>query len=152
VKTTSVVIAFASVVFVATAWAQMNNSADGQTKLAGAWEMTSYDYGNSGGLPKGSKEVKLLSANHFVWVLYNAKNGQTLATGGGTYTLTGDSYTEHLDYSDKRAAALIGKDQRFTLKLSGDTLQTMGTLSTGQRIAETWNRMERGRTSAASDN
>ncbi len=135
-------IACASAVFSATLWAQVATGSGNETNIVGTWEMMSYDYGPSGALPKGSREVKLLSAHHFVWVLYNSKNGQTLATGGGTYSLVGDSYTEHLDFSDKRAAALIGKDQRFILTVTGDLLETVGTLSTGEKISEVWKRLE----------
>lgn len=135
-------IAGTSAVFLATLWAQVPTGSGDEINIVGAWEMVSYDYGPSGALPKGSKEIKLLSAHRFIWVLYNSKSGQTLATGGGTYSLVGDSYTEHLDFSDKRAAALIGKDQRFTLTVSGDRLETVGQLSTGQKIAEVWKRLE----------
>ena len=131
-----------SAVLLAAAWAQVVTGSGNENKIVGAWEMVSYDYGSNGTLPKGSKEIKLLSAHRFVWVLYNGKSGQTLATGGGTYSLVGDSYAEHLDFSDKRAAALIGKEQQFTLTTTGDTLKTVGTLSTGEKIAEVWKRLD----------
>jgi hypothetical protein len=123
------------------AWAQQDDKADASNTIAGAWQMVSYNYGKSGRLPKGSKEVKLISGKHFAWVLYSNK-GITLANGGGTFSLTGNSYVEHLDYADRQDSPLIGHDQRFTINLSSDTMKTAGVLSNGIKVSETWNKIE----------
>jgi hypothetical protein len=62
---------------------------------------------------------------------------------GGTYTLTGNSYTEHVDFMNvKEADKFVGKDQPFTIKLEGDTLSLSGTLSNGEKISEIWKRVD----------
>ena len=48
----------------------------------------------------------------------------TFSAGGGTYSLTGNKYTEHLEYCNAREWE--GHDFSFTITISGDTLIQSG--------------------------
>jgi hypothetical protein len=118
------------------AWSQTNGSHAKKGQLDGAWELVSGQQ-----LPKGARDIKIISGGHFIFVAYNTENGKPLYTGGGTYILNGSSYTEHVDFaSDEISAGLVGKDQPFTVKVDGDTFTQTGTLSSGKALLEIWKR------------
>jgi hypothetical protein len=119
------------------AWSQANSGRADMGPLDGTWELVSGQQ-----LPKGARDIKVISGGHFIFVAYDAQTGKPLYTGGGTYVLNGTSYTEHMDFaSDQISAGLIGKDQPFTVKIDGDTFTQTGTLSNGKGLSETWKRM-----------
>ncbi|MBV9296663.1 MAG: hypothetical protein JO145_13920 [Acidobacteriaceae bacterium] len=119
------------------AFSQTNGNQARNSPLEGTWEMVSGQQ-----LPKGARDIKIVSGGHFVWVAYDMEKGKPLYTGGGTYILNGASYIEHVDFmSDEIAAGIVGKDQRFTVKVAGDTLTQTGALSNGQSLSETWKRV-----------
>ena len=122
---------------VALAWSQTTGSHAKKSKLDGVWELVSGQP-----LPKGARDVKILSAGHVMFVAYDTETGKPLYTGGGTYVLNGSSYTEHMDFaSDVIATGLVGKDQQFTVKLDGDTFTQTGTLTNGKPLSEVWKRV-----------
>jgi hypothetical protein len=111
-----------------------------KSQLEGTWEIVSARPMPTP--PKGVKEIKIISGGHFVFVRYNTENGKPIYVGGGTYTLDGTSYTEHVDFmSEAISAGIFGKDQPFTVTVEGDTLTQTGTLSNGQSLSETWKRV-----------
>jgi hypothetical protein len=129
------IIAMSSVAFASTQGKTLE-----KIKIEGTWELVSRDIGN---FSERVKEIKLISAKHFVWVVYDVKKRKPLFTGGGSYTLAGDSYTEHMDFMDgKGAERLVGKDQVFTVKMDGEMLTLSGALSDGENLAETWRRID----------
>lgn len=112
-------------------------------EIQGAWELVSYDYGQGNkNADAKTKQIKLITANHFIWVVYDTAKKELLASGGGTYKLQSPSYVEHIDFTDKSNIALTGKDQSFKIRLDGDTMQISGVLSQGMKIAETWKRSD----------
>ena len=118
-------------------WSQTNGYAT-KKQLEGTWELVSGQQ-----LPKGARDIKIISEKHFIFVAYNTETGKPLYTGGGTYVLNGSSYTEHVDFaSDAISAGLIGKDQHFALKLDGDTFTQTGALSNGKGLTEVWKRLK----------
>jgi hypothetical protein len=119
------------------AWPQTNGTDARKSQLDGTWELVSGQP-----LPKGARDIKIISEGHFIFVAYDTEKGKPLYTGGGTYILNGSSYTEHMDFaSDKISAGLIGKDQSFTVKVDGDIFTQTGTLSNGKALSETWKRL-----------
>ena len=119
------------------ALSQTNGSHAKKSQLGGTWELVSGQP-----LPKGARDIKIISGRHFIFVAYDTKKGKPLYTGGGTYILNGSSYTEHMDFaSDEISAGLVGKDQPFTVKVDGDTFTQTGTLSNGKGLSETWKRV-----------
>src|SRR6266516_481494 len=104
-----------------------------KSQLDGTWELVSGQP-----LPKGARDIKIISGGHFIFVAYDTEKGKPLYTGGGTYILNGSSYTEHIDFaSDEISAGLVGKDQPFTVEVDGDTFTQTGTLSNGKGLSET---------------
>jgi hypothetical protein len=72
-------------------WSQTDRSHAKKSQLEGTWELVSGQQ-----LPKGVRDIKIISGGHFVWVAYDTEKGKPLYTGGGTYILNGSSYTEHV--------------------------------------------------------
>jgi hypothetical protein len=104
--------------------------------LDGTWELLSGQP-----LPKGARDIKILSDGHFMFAAYDPESGQPLYAAGGTYSLDGNAYTEHMDFASGKIAGLVGKAQCFTINLDGDTFTQTGTLSNGKPLAEKWKRM-----------
>ena len=116
---------------------QTNGSDAQKSQLDGTWELVSGQQ-----LPKGARDIKIISGGHFIFVAYDTEKGKPLYTGGGTYVLNGSSYSEHIDFaSDEISTGLVGKDQPFTVKVDGDTFTQTGTLSNGKGLSETWKRV-----------
>jgi len=116
---------------------QTNDSNTKKTHLDGTWELVSGQP-----LPKGARDIKIISEGHFIFVAYDTEKGSPLYTGGGTYILKGSSYTEHIDFASAEiSAGLVGRDQPFTVKLNGDTFTQTGTLSNGRALSEIWKRV-----------
>jgi hypothetical protein len=64
-----------------------------------------------------------------------------VGAGTGTWALSGDTYTEHVDFIDVEGGqGLNGTDQKFTVKVSGDTLTQTGNLA-GTNMKEVWKRL-----------
>lgn len=73
--------------------------------------------------------IKIINETHFSFLLHDLQNGKdsttaVFAAGGGTYTLSNSSYSEHLEYCSDRAWE--GHDFPFTIKITGDTLVQRG--------------------------
>ena len=66
---------------------------------------------------------------HFAFLKHDLNKGKDTATasfgsGGGSYTLTDSSYTEHLEYCNDRQWE--GNDFTFTITIKNDTLIQSG--------------------------
>jgi hypothetical protein len=72
--------------------------------------------------------IKVINNNHFAFLkhdLHPPKDSSNhFDAGGGSYTLSGDQYTEHLDYYSDRNWE--GKTFPFTVTISNDTLIQRG--------------------------
>ncbi|HEY6128572.1 MAG TPA: hypothetical protein VIW23_10355 [Candidatus Acidoferrum sp.] len=135
-KEISLVLAI-TVAAVLLAWSQASGSDTKKSQLDGTWELVSGQQ-----LPESARDIKIISGGHFIFVAYDTQTQKPLYTGGGTYTLDGTSYIEHMDFaSDEIAAGLVGKNQRFIVKADGDIFVQTGTLSNGKSLSETWKRM-----------
>lgn len=132
-----VLLIFAIALAVFVAFSQTKDNDAKKSQLDGTWELISGQP-----LPKGARDIKIISEGHFIFVAYDTEKGKPLYTGGGTYILNGNSYTEHMDFaSDQISAGLIGKDQSFTIKVDGDMFTQTGTLSNGKDLSEIWKRV-----------
>ena len=108
-----------------------------KSPLDGTWELLSGQP-----LPEGARDIKILSGGHFMFAAYNTQTGKPLYAAGGTFSLNGSSYIEHMDFaSDRIAAGLIGRDQSFTVTVEGDTFTQTGTLTSGKPLSEKWKRI-----------
>jgi len=77
---------------------------------------------------RDQKFIKIINDTHFTFLKHDlnpAKDSSNhFDAGGGSYTLNGDRYTEHLDfYSDRNWE---GKSFTFTVSLRNDTLTQRG--------------------------
>jgi hypothetical protein len=76
--------------------------------VLGAWELVSYKYGEATttatdlSTAKKSREIKLITKGHFVWVVYDRKKKMPSSSGGGTYSLSGGEYRERLEFGTAR--------------------------------------------------
>lgn len=101
--------------------------------LVGSWELvsaTSIEKGKSEStFDPTRKMIKIINDTHFAFLNHSmATNPDSTVVpfsgGGGTYTLDGNTYTEHLDYfTDKQWE---GNKFEFTVNLLNDTLIQRG--------------------------
>lgn len=77
---------------------------------------------------RGMSFVKLINDTHFAFLQHDLTKGKdssaVFAAGGGTYSLTDSTYTEHLEYCTDRQWE--GHDFPFTITLCNDTLIQRG--------------------------
>lgn len=114
-------------------------NADGEPKrgrVEGTWE---HALDNAPGV----RQIKILNQDHFMWVVYDLGSGKALASAGGTYTLDGNTYAEHVEFGNFGGASeVLGKKITFQIKLDGDTWQLSGALADGTKIDEEWKRVK----------
>lgn len=101
--------------------------------LQGTWQLVSAKTNENGKETldtfDGKKMLKMLNDTHFSFLNHDVNGGKDSTTasfsaGGGTYTLEGDQYTEHLDYCSHRPWE--GKSFTFTVRVQNDTLVQTG--------------------------
>jgi hypothetical protein len=77
---------------------------------------------------KDQRMIKIINNDHFAFLkhdLHAPKDSSNhFDAGGGSYTLKGDQYTEHLDYYSDRDWE--GKSFSFTVSIQNDTLIQRG--------------------------
>lgn len=70
------------------------------------------------------KGIKIINATHFSFLNHDLTQGKdsikTFSSGGGTYTLMGNQYKEHLEFCNYREWE--NHDFEFTVTLKADTL------------------------------
>jgi hypothetical protein len=102
------------------------------TPVEGTWELISGTTITKGDTvatdyTKGQRMIKIINATHFAFLLHDTNKGKDTAiysSGGGTYTLSKDQYTEHLDYCSDREWE--GHSFLFTVAIKDDTLIQTG--------------------------
>lgn len=77
---------------------------------------------------KGQEAFKMINETHFVFMRHDLNKGKDSAAvysaGGGTYSLEGNRYTEHLNYFNVREWE--GNQFEFDVKIVNDTLIQSG--------------------------
>jgi hypothetical protein len=72
--------------------------------------------------------IKIINDTHFAFLQHDLKRGQdsgaVFVAGGGRYSLSDSSYTEHLEYCSARNWE--GNDFTFTISIKADTLIISG--------------------------
>ena len=113
-----------------------------QTALTGLWRITgrANESGQITTMQRGArKTIKLLTGGRFQWAAINPQTKQFMGTGGGTYRLDGDQYTETIDFFS-RDNSRVGRSLTFTAKITGSDWQHTGKSSTGGPVSEVWSR------------
>ena len=103
-----------------------------ESTIVGTWEMLSGTLIEKGDtvttdFTTGQKMIKIINPTHFAFLRHDLNKGKDSAiysSGGGSYTLAGDQYTEQLDYCSDRAWE--GHSFSFTVSVSNDTLIQTG--------------------------
>ena len=106
---------------------------DQSIHLNGTWQLLTHTEITKGvsavtDYTKGKKFLKIINDDHFAFITHNLDvqkdSSNHFDAGGGSYTLAGNKYTEHLDfYTDKNWE---GKAFDFTVTIKNDTLTQQG--------------------------
>jgi hypothetical protein len=125
------------------------------TPLQGTWKLisavkiikadTAVTYPEKG---QEDEMIKVINGDHFAFFKHDLKKGgkPIFDSGAGTYSLTGDNYTENLQYCNYREWE--GHSFNFKVSFKGDTLQQKGiekidSLKIDQEIVETYIRIKK---------
>jgi len=125
------------------------------TPLQGTWKLisavkiikadTAVTYPEKG---QEDEMIKVINGDHFAFFKHDLKKGgkSIFDSGAGTYSLTGDNYTENLQYCNYREWE--GHSFNFKVSFKGDTLQQKGiekidSLKIDQEIVETYIRIKK---------
>jgi hypothetical protein len=77
---------------------------------------------------KNNSFIKIINETHFAFLLHDLNKGKdstaAFTAGGGKYTFTDSTYTEHLEYCSAREWE--GHDFTFTMTIRNDTLIQRG--------------------------
>jgi len=101
--------------------------------LVGTWQLLSGTTITGGvstvtDYTKGQRMIKIINDSHFAFLRHDLNapkdSANNFDAGGGSYSLKGDQYTEHLDYYKDRNWE--GKTFNFTVAIHNDTLVQRG--------------------------
>ena len=112
--------------------------------LSGTWDMTSLQVGFQATqyVPENNPIIfkKLLNDTHFATIRYNL-NGGVVFVNGGTFTLDGDTYTEHLLFSSPNHAT-THTDVEFSINIREDEFDMSTVWENGTIYSESFRRMD----------
>jgi hypothetical protein len=101
--------------------------------IAGTWKLISGTLIEKGDTTvtfytKNISFIKIINDSHFSFLQHDLSKGKdtpvVFVAGGGRYSLTDSSYTEHLQYCSDRQWE--GNDFKFTITIKDDTLTQSG--------------------------
>ncbi len=101
--------------------------------IAGTWQLITGTVIEKGDTvvtdyTKNVSFLKIINDTHFAFLQHDLKKGKdstaVFVSGGGRYSITGNLYTEHLEYCSARDWE--GHDFTFTITLKNDTLIQSG--------------------------
>ncbi|MBN9381825.1 MAG: lipocalin-like domain-containing protein [Chitinophagaceae bacterium] len=110
-----------------------NSRPSASLPIAGTWRLVSGTTITRGvssvtDYTKDISMIKIINNDHFAFLKHDLNSPKDSSNhfdaGGGSYTLSGDQYTEHLDYYSDRNWE--GKTFQFTVSFSNDTLIQRG--------------------------
>ncbi|HTI10997.1 MAG TPA: hypothetical protein VL832_20645 [Puia sp.] len=102
-------------------------------RLNGTWQLVSGTTITKGvptvtDYTKDQKMIKIINDSHFAFLRHDTNppkdSTNHFDAGGGSYTLVGDQYTEHLDFYSSKAWE--GGTFKFTVSIRNDTLVQRG--------------------------
>jgi hypothetical protein len=86
--------------------------------------------------PAPGTRLKFFTGKHWT-VTASDEAGKVVYHHGGTYTLDGDEYAETIKYATENASDLVGKTNKFKIKVEGDKYTQIGV---GNPYNEVWKR------------
>jgi len=140
-------------------WEKVVSESEVANDLLGTWELMSFKTeGDSVFLehPDFIGYVKHITPTHFSWTYYNKDGDEVVSAGGGTYTFSGDTYTEKIQLMHPQSSSdQVGTVLPFNVKIDGDTWYHSGYIKrisvdslTGEevevssKLEEIWKRVE----------
>lgn len=111
----------------------------------GTWKLVSTKYGDAKEqtpYPASSSRLKIINPTHFIWIEVESGSKNVVASAGGKYTLSGNNYTESIDFSSADMKDYRDKPQKFTIRVEKGKLYQSGELSDGLHIEEIWERVK----------
>jgi uncharacterized protein (TIGR03067 family) len=94
-------------------------------ELLGSWIWVGTPDG-AGMAPAAGGRVMSVTDGHFSIKQTDPKNGSVIFNHGGTWTLEGSEYAEHLDFANESSQEVKGKTFKFDVKIEGDKLWKIG--------------------------
>ena len=119
---------------------------DASSTLSGAWRFgarVSEDgvAGERRGGDSPRQTMKILSGRHFQWAAFNYETKQFSGTGGGTYILKENQYTETITFFS-RDNSRVGMSLTFECNVRGSDWYHKGKGSTGNPVSEVWEKIK----------
>lgn len=116
------------------------------TPLTGAWRFGARvnEEGIAGQRRGGDsprQTMKILSGNYFQWAAFNSETKQCSGTGGGTYKLQNNQYSETIRFFS-RDNTRVGISLTFDCKLDGTDWYHKGKGTTGNPVSEVWEKVK----------
>lgn len=119
-------------------------------QLNGTWRMIATRQSGAAAISDVPQErqtkLKLITAGHYVWYVYDPDTKAIAESLSGTCSLDGGTYEETAQYGSY--PSLLGRSQHFTVKLEGDRMHLWGTLKMGgdnpstRPLEEIWKRVK----------
>jgi hypothetical protein len=113
--------------------ASCNSESKKSVQIVGTWQLISGTTITKGDTSitdyaKGQRMIKIVNGTHFAFLSHSVNapkdSVNNFDAGGGSYSLVGDQYTEHLDFYKDRNWE--GKPFTFTVSINNDTLIQQG--------------------------
>lgn len=119
---------------------------DASSSLSGVWRFGARvnDEGVAGerrGADSPRQTMKILSGKYFQWAAFNYETKQFSGTGGGTYKLQDNQYTETIRFFS-RDNSRVGMSLTFEYKLNGTDWYHKGKGTTGKPVSEVWEKVK----------
>lgn len=106
--------------------------------LTGTWVMLGKP-GQTVETPGKGAGIKVISGRRWLVTQADAESGEVLVRHGGTFTVSGQTYAEHVEYANASTEGLVGRTFKFTFTLEGDRLTLIGQ---GNPWQEVWRRVK----------
>jgi hypothetical protein len=115
-----------------------------RAQLIGTWRQVSQKVdGVDRTTPQVYMTFKHITPAGFVWLSHDKSTGMIIRAAGGTYVLSGNTYTERIEYGIGNDYEVIRNSQHsFTARIDGDKWYHVGQLANGQTIDEVWERVQ----------
>jgi hypothetical protein len=122
-----------------------------RSRLIGTWIQISMKVdGIDRSTPRDLATYKHITPVGFIWLSHDRITGRISRAAGGTYTLSGNVYTEKIEYGIGSQYEVIRNSQpSFTATVDGDKWYHKGSLANGQTIDEIWERLKPGTSAEA---
>ena len=112
-----------------------------ETSLSGAWtfaaRVDAQGQSDARRTPGPRQTVKMVGGGRFQWAAFNWETKEFMGTGGGTYRVEGDAYTETIAFFS-RDDGRVGQSLRFTFERRDNDWYQRGTNSRGEPLHEIW--------------